>query len=126
MGHRSRINEADARTRPISALQIGKPRDHYGWDQSHKARITDQMRKLADEMDLNVFGVIGFERPRVRLVKMDENRHHLTWAELAWTLPLFSGFQSAHFPLWCKAKPKIIDITKQWQSNSLLDPSGDR
>jgi hypothetical protein len=49
---------------------------------------------------------------------MDQNRHHLTWIQLACTLSLFAGGQLVRFPLRCKAKHEIIDITKQWQSNS--------
>jgi hypothetical protein len=64
-------------------------------------------------MHLDLFRVVRFERSIVRLVKMEKNRHHLTWTELAHTLSLFACCESAGFPLRLKAKPKIIDITKQ-------------
>jgi hypothetical protein len=49
----------------------------------------------------------------VRLVKVNEKRHHLTWAKLACSLALFACCQLGGFPLRRKAEHKIIDITKQ-------------
>ena len=83
----------------ISALHISQERNHHARDQRHKARITHQMRKFAGEMHLDMFQVRGFERPIVRLMNMDQNRHHLTWAELSRTLSLRALLQLADFPL---------------------------
>src|SRR5215467_2789943 len=80
---RSRVNEADACASSIAALQVGKPRNQHRWNESHKARITDQMRKFAAQMNLDMFGVIGFKGARMRLVKVNENAHHLAWVQLA-------------------------------------------
>jgi len=75
---RRRVDEADACASPISALQIGQQGNHHLWDQGHKARVTEQTRKFAAEMHLDIVGVIRFEGSIVRLVKMNENGHHLT------------------------------------------------
>src|SRR5689334_18732507 len=66
-------------------------------------------------MDLDLFSVIGFERPVVRLMKMDQDRHSLAWAELACTFSLVASFPLAGFPLWCKTEHEIIDSTKPFE-----------
>jgi hypothetical protein len=48
-------------------------------------------------------------------MKMDQNGHHLRWRELACTVSLRIHLQSVGFPLWLKAKPKVIDITEQFE-----------
>ncbi len=73
---RSRINEADPRTGSISALQIGQHRKHHVWNEGHKALITYQAREFLPQMHLHIFRVIRFERSVVRLMKVDQNRHH--------------------------------------------------
>jgi len=112
---RSRIDEADPCTGPKTALQIGKQWQHHTRDQSHKARITHQMRKFTGQMNLNMLHVIGFERSIVGLMKMDQNGHHLAWAELARTLSLLASLQLAGFPMRLKAQEKVIDITEQFE-----------
>src|SRR5215831_763088 len=112
---RGRINEADACTSRKSALQVGKHRNQDAWNEGDKALITHQTGKFAGQMHLNMFGVIGFERPIVRLMKMDENRHHLTWAQLACALSLLASLHLPGFPLRCKAEQEVVDITKQFE-----------
>jgi hypothetical protein len=45
-------------------------------------------------------------------MKVNENGHHLTWAQLAFALAPLAGLQWSRFPLWLKAEPKVIDSTK--------------
>lgn len=66
-------------------------------------------------MHLNIFSVIRFERPIVRLVKMDENGHHLAWEDAACSLSLLASCQLDGFPLQRKAEHEIIDSTKQFE-----------
>lgn len=114
-GKRGRINEADACTGSIAALQIGEQWNRQAGDQSHKARITDQVWEFTSQMHLDRLRVIGFEVAIMRLVKMDENRHHLALTQPACPLALFPGGKLAGVPLRCKLSHEIIDITKQFE-----------
>ena len=100
---RSRVDEADTRASSIPALHIGKPRNHHLRYQCYKARVTHQARKFAGEMHLNVLGVIGFERPLVRLVKMNEHGHHLDF-DRAGLCALAACLWEARLALHCGAK----------------------
>lgn len=113
---RRRVDEADPGTRSIAGLQVGKQRKHHRRDECNEARITHQVRKFLPPMYLDMFRVVRFEGSIVRLVKMDQNRHHLAWTELSCTLSLLACCQMASFPFWLKGEPKIIDSTKQFQS----------
>ncbi len=75
-------------------------------------------------MHLDMFRVVRLEGSIVRSVKMDENRHHLTRAELTCTLSLFACCEATSFPLRLKVEPKIIEPHKTIRVHSLLDPSG--
>src|SRR5438045_8937724 len=99
---RGSINETYACAGPIAVLQVGQHRNQPRWNKSDEARITPQLRKFACEIHLNMFGIIGFERPRVRVVKMDQNGHHLAWTKLACPFSPLACFQLAGFPLRCK------------------------
>ncbi len=66
-------------------------------------------------MPLDVLHVIGFKGPIVRLMKMDQNGHDFTWAQLPLPFTLPPGCQLVGFPLGFKAEPKIIDITEQFK-----------
>jgi hypothetical protein len=112
---RSRVNEADARAGSISALQVSEHRNQHAWKEGNKTLITHQMRKFAGEVYLDMLGVIRLKGPIVRLVKMVQNRHHLTWAELTRTRSLLASSQSASFPVRLKAQQEVIDITKQFE-----------
>ena len=76
--HRSRVNKADACASSIATLHIGEQGNQHRWNQGDKALITDQMRKFAGQMNLDMFSVIGFKGAIVRPMKMDENGHYLT------------------------------------------------
>lgn|SRR5579875_1288 len=110
-----RINEADAGAGSKAALEIGEHRNHHGGNERDKAWITHQMRKFLRQMHLNMFGVVRLEGSIVRLMKMNQNRHHLTWTELARTLSLFASLHLGGFPVWLKAYHEVIDITKQFE-----------
>lgn len=73
------------------------------------------MRKFTAEMGLDMLDVVRLESPIVRLVKMDQNRHHLTWAELTRARSLLASLHSAGFPVRLKAQQKVIDITKHFE-----------
>jgi hypothetical protein len=47
-------------------------------------------------------------------MKVNENGHHLTWAQLACTLSLLACCKWHGFQVRCKAEHEIIDITKQF------------
>jgi hypothetical protein len=109
------IDKTDPCAGSTSALQVSEHRNHHAWNECDKALIPHQARKFPAEMHLNLFGVIGFERSIVRLVKRDQKRHHLTWAELPRTLSLLVSLQLARFPVRLKAQHEVIDITKQFE-----------
>jgi hypothetical protein len=119
---RRRVDEADARAGSIAGLQIGKQRKHHLRDERNKARITHQMRKFLCQMHLDMFRVVRFECSIVGLVKMDQNRHHLAWVQLAYTVSLFARFQLHGFPLGCKAEHAHHRYRKTIRVNSLRDP----
>jgi hypothetical protein len=77
--------------------------------------LPHQMGKFLREIHLDMFRVVGFKGPIVRLVKMNENRHHLTWPELACSLSLLACRQLSSFPLWSKVEHEIIDSAKQFE-----------
>jgi hypothetical protein len=107
--------EADARAGPKSALQVRKHRNQHTWNESDKALITHQARKFTSEVNLDMLGVIRLEGPIMRLMKMDQNRYHLTWAELTRAFSLFASLQPAGFPVRLKAQQEVIDSTKQFE-----------
>lgn len=109
---RSRVDEADARAGSVAALQIGEHRNHHGWNERDQARIAHQVRKFLGQMHLDMLRVIGFKSTIVRLMKVNENGHHLTWAQLAFALSPLAGLQLSRFPWWLKAEPQVIDSTK--------------
>lgn len=76
---RGGVNKADASTTSIPMLQIGEQRDHHLRNQGDKARIADQIGKLTRQVDLDVLSVIRVEYSIVRLMKMNQDRHDLTW-----------------------------------------------
>src|SRR5579863_290750 len=112
---RSRVNEADAGAGSIATLQVGQQGNQHRRHESHKALITDQLRKFAVQMHLDMLGVIGLTGARVRLMKVNENRHHLTRTELTCALSLLACCQLTGLQLRRKAKHEIIDITKQFE-----------
>src|SRR5581483_10904859 len=111
----SRVNETDARASSRAALQVGQQGNQHRRNESRKALIAHQMKEFAGQMNLNMFGVIGFKGAIVRLVKVHENRHHLTWAELACALALLACCELHGFQVRRKAYHKIIDITKHFE-----------
>jgi hypothetical protein len=122
---RSRVDEADACIGSIAVLQIGKHWNQYRWNKSDTSLVADQMRKFARQMNLDMLNVIGFKSTRVRLVKMNEDRHDFARAQLSCSLTLPPYCHLRSFPGWRKAKPKIIEPHKTIRVNSLLDPSND-
>jgi len=77
-GKRGGIDETDPGAGTIATLQVGQQRQQHSGNEGDKAGIADQMRKVLGEMHLHMFGVIRFEGALVRLVKVDQNGHHLT------------------------------------------------
>jgi hypothetical protein len=109
----------------ISSLQVGQQRNQHGWDQGHKALIPDEMRKFSAQMNLNMFGVIGFERPIVRLVKMDKNRHDLAWTQVSFPFAPLPCCKLGGLPVRSKFEPANHRQNKTTQVDSFLDPSDD-
>src|SRR5579875_151038 len=109
---RRRVNETDACTNAIAALQVGQHRDHHGGNQRYKAGITHQVQKFATQMYLHILRVIGFKRSIVRLVKVNQNGHHFAGPKLAGPLTLFAHRELTRFHLRQKAEHEIIDSTE--------------
>src|SRR5579859_5028 len=74
---RRRVNEADAGTGTELMVQVDDERHQHGRQQFHEAGVADQLQKLATQMLLDVLGVERLERPVVRLLEQDRNRHDL-------------------------------------------------
>src|SRR5712692_5495082 len=64
-------------------------------------------------MNLDILGVVGFESPRMGLVKMDEDRHNLTGIHVPSSLAL-----SAVLDVWCHIGAKLIQKSSTAQNNS--------
>jgi len=73
------------------------------------------MWKFAPQIYLDMLRVIGFEVAIMRLVKMDEKRHHLAVTQLACSLTLFAGGKLGTVPLGPQLEHEIIDITKHFE-----------
>ena len=117
---RGRVNEAEASARAISALQVGEHRYHDARNEGDKALITDQIRKFAGQMYLDMFGVIRLKGAIVGLMKMDQNGHHLTRPALAaCLLPVGSLSIAAQSAAKNHRHDKTIRV------NSWRDPSDD-
>ena len=115
-GKRGGVNEANACTLTQSRMQIGHQGHQHRGHQLDKARIAHQCWKLAAQMALHIFSVIGFERAIVRLVEQDENGHDLTWMHLGQTVALaLSTGQQFLLPLRRKLLPEIIYRTKEFE-----------
>ena len=68
------------------------------------------------QVALHILGVIGFERPVVRLMEQDQNGHDFTGMQVGWahTLALSRGEQVL-LPSRRKLLPKIVYGTKQFE-----------
>jgi hypothetical protein len=67
-------------------------------------------------MTLDVFGVIGFKRAIVRLMKQDEDGHDLAGMQLGWPQALaLSSCQQVLMPTRRKLLPEIVYGTKEFE-----------
>ncbi len=70
------VDKRDAVTGAKTGMQIDAQRDERGGKERDKARRADQARKLATQIDANVFAVEGCEGALVRLMEQDQDGHH--------------------------------------------------
>jgi hypothetical protein len=118
-----RVNETDPCTRSITTLQICQQWEHHLWDERHKAGIAHQARKFAGQMNLDMFGVIGFEGTIVRLVKMDQDRHDAHLGTIARSFRAASLLQAVRLSSEEQMPAKNHRQHKTIRVDSLLDPS---
>lgn len=108
------VDERQAATDPLAGLSRGAERHQDRRNQADKAWGTDQSGELATQVNGDILGVIGFEGAVMRLVEMDENRHHVALTQLADTPPLdHSRLQWGLVPTRSKGSPEIIDTAEQ-------------
>jgi hypothetical protein len=85
--------------------------------------ITEEARKFLSERHLHVLGRILFECSVPRLMKMDQQGHHLTDTPVPFAM-LFSScvLQHCSLPLWFIFVPEIVDFAKYFQYLILSPP----
>jgi hypothetical protein len=80
-----------------------------------KTTVADQVGKFLSQIDLNLLGVVGFEVPVTRLMKMDEKGHDLTVIQFPLALALPSAaHQLLVLPVERYQLAEIIDMTEQF------------
>jgi hypothetical protein len=107
-----RVDETDTCTRSVVAIEVRKHRYEHVRNESDKPLVAHLVWKLASEMDLDILGVVGFERSVLRLMKRDENGHDLTRMHGSRSLALLAILNLGLLPLWGKTHPEIIDSTE--------------
>ena len=96
--------------------QIGEQGYQRGRREFHKARITDQGRKLGAQMPLHLVGVIGLERAIVGTMEPDQNRHDFAQTQLRGPLALDRPAGQLQLqPFRHELATEIIDMTKQFE-----------
>jgi len=97
----------------IHTFEVGTQGSKHRRYQGYKALVTHQIRKLVAQVLANMFGVVGFEVSVPRVVKVNENGHDFTHAQLSTAKSFFATiFQLSDFPRWQKHQTKIIDADK--------------
>ena len=72
---------------PVVCLQssmtqeVERQEQQRGWHQLHKARIADQSGSFSPHMLTYLSGIVCLEIAMMRLVKVDQSRHHFTHAK---------------------------------------------
>ena len=118
-GQRGRIDKCHPCRLAETPIQIEIQGWQGGWHQLHNARVTDQTGKFTAHMLAYLLRVIRFEITIMRLMKVDQNRHHFTQAQTrrrsAFAChPQQLGILPGSHPL-----TKIIDMTEQFEYTHL-------
>lgn len=79
-GDEGRVDEAHPPTASKQTEQVGAQEREDTRHQLDEARVAHQVRELSTQIDLDVLGVVGFERPVLALVEMDQDRHEFALA----------------------------------------------
>jgi hypothetical protein len=97
-------------------MQIHAQRNKCGREELNKARIADQMRKLALQLGTDVLGVKGFERAIVTLMEQNQDGHNLRECQVASAIaPLGVADQALLVPPGFKRPTKVIDMAEEFE-----------
>ena len=111
-----RIDETDAGTLPKQVREIATQQGGDPGNELDKPSVTDQARKFRPQILLHVFGVVRLERPILALVKMDQDRHDFTRAQVTCSTAMdFSVHQEAGFKEGGDLLVEIIDMAIQFE-----------
>jgi hypothetical protein len=113
-GEGGRIDEADPRAGPELGLQEGDQRNEVRRHQLDEALITDQVRKLCAQEDLDVVRVVPREVTEMRLMEVNEQSQDLAGMQVSRATAVFGAAgQQGVFPLRAELLPEIIDQAKE-------------
>jgi hypothetical protein len=115
-GKRGGVDKANTTTAAQLRMQIGHQWYQQGRHQLDEALVAHQGRKLAVQMTLDIFGVVGFERAVVRLLEQDHNGHHFAGMHLRLTQTLsLTLHEQGRVPGRSKLLPEIVYGTKDFE-----------
>ena len=82
----------------------------------HKARVADQVRKLAAQPDTDRLGIKGFEGAIVTLMEQDQDGHDLRKCELSGVIaPLGVAGKALRVPFGFNGLAKVIDMIEEFE-----------
>ena len=97
-------------------MQVHAQRGERGREELHKARIADQMRKLALQLGTNMLGVKGFKGAIVRLMEQDQDGHNLRKCQFSGAIaPLGIAGKALLVPSGFKRPTKVIDMAEEFE-----------
>ena len=112
----SGVDEGDPMTASVQALQVSTQWPENRRHQDPKSFVADQFRELTSQVLTDVICVIGFEVSIVRLMKMNQDRHHLADTQLPCAAASFAAIlHQFSLPERQKDLAKIIYTDKQFE-----------
>lgn len=115
-GQRRGVQERDTGTCSQTRPQVGAQGQPGRRDELHKARITDQTRKLSPPVDEDVVNVEGLEISVMRLVEPDQDGHDLAQAQASRSVaPGQASRQALALPRRLERTAEIIDSAEQFE-----------
>ena len=108
-----RIHERDTCAVTLSGMQEVAKRHYRAWHQLHESVVRNQFGERLFEIDLNMLGIVIFERPVTGAMKMNDDRHYLTEAQPGFTATLSRIVRyQLPFKFWLKLLAKVINFTE--------------
>jgi hypothetical protein len=111
-----RVDKRYASTRAETAVYVDAQRNERGWEELHKARVADQVRKLTAQLGADVLGIKGFEGAIVTLMEQDQDGHNLRERKFSGAIaPFRAAGETLRVAFGFKGSTKVIDMTEEFE-----------